>query len=138
LPDEAVRFLVEEGLPVDAAPFLGLQPKQYLLRPVLQVWPFQIPLGERRTRLDRCFSIFSDGSGNPICLDVGRRGELVWLDHETELLAERWVNSSVQHFAEFLLLRLADRSARDLSPYEVIDPKAVRPGTFWHVHLAQG
>lgn len=135
LSTDARRFLTEEGLPEDAAPFLSLEPKSNLLQPVLVQW--RCSDDRRRVRLATCFSLYSDGSGNPICLDIAGHGSLLWFDHETELSRERYVNASVIQLAEFLLLRMVDPNARDhRSRYAEIDPDALLPGTFWHAECA--
>ncbi len=80
-----------------------------------------------------CYSLYSDGSGNPISLDTARDGALLWFDHETELAHECYVNASVVQLAEFLLLRVVDPKARySSSSYAAIEPDALLPGTFWH------
>jgi hypothetical protein len=135
LPGDAMRFLTEEGLPVDAAPFLSLQSESILLRPVIEQWACRD--NDRRARLTTCFSLYSDGSGNPICLDTARQGALLWFDHETELAGECYVNASVNLLAEFLLLRMgAADKASPMSAYAEVESNALLPGTFWHAEVA--
>jgi hypothetical protein len=136
LSSDALRFLTDEGLPEDAAPFLSLQPRSNLLRPVLEQWHCSDE--HRRVRLATCYSLYSDGSGNPICLDIARHGSLLWFDHETELARECYVNQSVMHLAEFLLLRMVDPNIQNpTTRYAGIEPDALLPGTFWHAECAR-
>jgi hypothetical protein len=134
LSEAARRLMTDEGLPVDAAPFLSLQAPANLLRPVIELWPCSDD--HRNARLANCFSLYSDGSGNPICIDTSRQGSLIWFDHETELAHECYVNASVVELAEFMLLRMVDPNHQPpLSMYADVDPKAVLPATFWHTAM---
>src|SRR4051794_38639060 len=73
---DVARFLIEEGLPEEAAPFLSLEREGRLLRPVVNIWPIANSTSQRMARLERCYSLYSDGSGNPICIDTTQDGAL--------------------------------------------------------------
>src|SRR5262245_13855378 len=72
---EDKAFLVQAGLPADAAPFLSFgAPKSTELPTVAD--QYGISAEFRRYRV-----IGSDGSGNPIAVDEQSLGEVVCLDH---------------------------------------------------------
>lgn len=151
LPLAAVdkAFLVQAGLPADAAPFLTFDaPKSADLPTVAEQWGVADEF--RRYRI-----IGSDGSGNPIALDEQSEGEVVWLDHENRF-SRALMNTSVRQMAESLLAYRklvidtqaefgpdafldgkASVAARRKLKEELtrIDPEAVMPGCFWHGEL---
>ena len=96
LAAEDKAFLVQAGLPADAAPFLTFDaPKSADLPTVAEQWGVADEL--RRYRV-----IGSDGSGNPIVLDEKSEGEVVWLDHENRF-SRALMNKSIRQMAESLL-----------------------------------
>lgn len=96
LSEEDKAFLVQAGLPADAAPFLTFEaPASGELPTVAEQW-----------NQPKAFAVYraigSDGSGNPIALDESNNGEVVLLDHENKF-AIILVNKSVRQLAESLL-----------------------------------
>jgi len=71
LSDADKEFLVEAGLPKAAAPFLSFDiPTSGELPTVAERW-------RQADEFRRYRSIGSDGSGNPIALDLDQQGEVV-------------------------------------------------------------
>src|SRR5262249_43914881 len=146
--DEDKAFLVQAGLPEEAAPFLMFEVPSGELPTVAEQW--DQPEEFRTYRV-----IGADGSGNPIALDESRRGEVVCLDHENRF-ARHLMNQSVRQLAESLLayrkmiedaqaeggeeayldgqIPVAVRQALRLELTR-IDPAAMKPGCFWHGEL---
>jgi len=146
---EDKEFLVQAGLPADAAPFLTFDaPRSADLATVAEQWGIADEF--RRYRV-----IGSDGSGNPIALDEQCEGEIVWLDHENRF-ARALMNKSVRQMAESLLAyrKLVEDTQAQFGPdafldgktsvaarkklreeLTKIDPAAVMPGCFWHGEL---
>lgn len=139
-------FLVQAGLPEDAAPFLSFGMKRSgQLATLCEV--YRQPDSFRRYRL-----MGSDSVGNPIALDEGSTGEVVVLDHENRF-APMPMNSSVRQLAESLLAyrKLVADTQAEFGPdafldgktsaagraelrrtLETIDAAAMRPGCFWY------
>ena len=139
-------FLVQAGLPEDAAPFLSFQVRGTgQLATLSDV--YRQPDSFRRYRL-----IGSDSVGNPIALDEGSSGEVVVLDHENRF-ARVPMNSSVRQLAESLLAyrTLVASTQAEFGPdafldgktsaasraelresLKTIDGAAMRPGCFWY------
>lgn len=133
LPPDSVRWLVEEGLPEEAAPWLGLESATNVLRPIGEVWPL---LPRDAERLSHSYSLYTDGSGNPIVIDTQRHGALFLLDHESGLAEVCFVNASVIALAESLLIRMKPIPFEQmLLAIAALDQPATAPGTFWHTHL---
>ena len=149
LSDEDKEFLVQAGLPEDAAPFLGFQvPTTGELRTVAEDWGQPAEF--------RCYrTLGSDGSGNPIAIDESHQGEVVCLDHENGF-ARVLMNKSIRQLAESLLAYRktvkdtqaesgedafldgkTSAAARDELRQALtgIDPAAMKPGCFWHGEL---
>lgn len=94
LSDEDSRFLVEAGLPAEAAPFLSfeeLKARSILL--VREIW--HLP-----STFPNYWCIGSNGSGDPICLST--TGQVYALNHDNDFAAE-FINTSVRQLAETLL-----------------------------------
>lgn len=76
LPSDARAFLIEAGLPVDAAPCLNFEsPASGTLTRVSVVW-------HQPPTFDRYRIIGSNGSGDPICIDDEVSGQVVYLNHD--------------------------------------------------------
>jgi hypothetical protein len=136
LSAEFSRFLVEEGLPEEAAPWVALESSKRVLRPISQIWPLSLD-ARRDVELEHCYSLYTDGSGNPIVINRARDGALTLLDHEASLKEVCYVNASVIAFAECLLIRMKALSRHEMiRAIGTLDPDAIVPGTFWHTHLA--
>jgi hypothetical protein len=142
-------FLIQAGLPKDAAPFLTFEaPKSGELPTVAEQWKLT-------NEFERFRAIGFDGSGSPIALDDEANGEVVCLDHDNRF-ARVLVNKSVRQLAESLLAyrRMIKDSQAEFgedafldgktSPavrrglrqaLTSIDPAAMKPGCFWHDEL---
>jgi hypothetical protein len=151
LAEEDKAFLLQAGLPEDAAPFLTFDaPESPELPTVADDW--NLPKEFQRYRV-----IGSDGSGNPIALDEGQDGEVVYLDHENQF-ARVFVNKSIRQLAESLLAyrKLVEDTqaefgedaylegktspaARKQLRQELarIDATAMKPGCFWYGELQE-
>ena len=149
LAEEDKAFLVQAGLPEEAAPFLAFDvPPSGELPTVAEQW--DQPQEFRNYRV-----IGADGSGNPIALDESRRGEVVCLDHKNRF-ARILMNQSIRQLAESLLAyrKLVEdtqaesgedafldgkisAAARQELRRELtrIDPAAIKPDCFWHGEL---
>ena len=139
---EARAFLIEVGLPAEAAPFLDFgPPKSGTLERVSTVW--QQPSAFGRYRI-----IGGNGSGDPVCLDEDTEGEVVYLNHDNRF--ERLLMArSVFSLAE-CLLELRDVIAKAggdteqvpreeyfglLARFRSIDPASSGKGGFWEQEL---
>lgn len=142
-------FLVQAGLPSDAAPFLSFDaPRPAGLPTVADQWGAAVEFQRYRV-------LGSDGSGNPIALDEQSAGEVVSLNHEAGF-ARALMNTSVRQMAESLLAyrKLVQDTQAEFGPDAFldgktsaaarkalkdeltrIDPAAVKPGSFWHGEL---
>lgn len=90
---ETKTWLVEVGLPKDAAPFLSFRLKDGLIATAEQ-WP-------SRQVSNGLWSIGSNGSGDPICIKENE--EIVYLNHDNRF-QEIFINSSVKRLVECLLI----------------------------------
>jgi hypothetical protein len=149
IPDDAMRFLLEGGLPKDAAPFLSFNsPTNGPLPTAAQKWHLQ-------TGFSRFRVIGSNGSGDPICLDEADKGSVVYLNHDKGF-ARVFINQSVCQLAESLLTYrhfvslTNERGGEDAFlegniPPDLhlwverelrrIDPQALQPDSFWKNEL---
>lgn len=101
IDNETFVFLTNWGLPSDAAPFLGFGEVQEgkLLTPnqILQIDFYG---------LDDYLMFGSNGSGDPICIDVVKQSEVVYLNHDNYF--ERiFINKSIMQLA-LCLIRYRD------------------------------
>lgn len=97
MSDADKRFLIEAGLPDSAAPFLSFEsPERGPLPTVMEIW-------HQDDRFRRYRIIGFNGSGDPLALDDGAEGEVVYLNHDN-YFQRVFVNSSVRQLAECLLL----------------------------------
>jgi hypothetical protein len=147
--EEDKTFLLQAGLPSEAAPFLTFEvPSAGELTTVAAQWN----LGKE---FQRYRAIGSDGSGNPFAIDEGQGGEVVCLDHDNRF-SRVLVNKSVRQLAESLLAyrKLVEDTraefgddafldgktspaarARLQQELSRIDSDAMQPGCFWHGEL---
>lgn len=137
LPADARAFLVESGLPVESAPFLGFEPpKGVALQRVSAV--FHQPAAFDRYRI-----IGSNGSGDPICIDEAANGQIVYLNHDNRF-QRVLMASSVVSLAECLLelrdviedaggtkLVAPERYRQLLERLRAIDPAACELDGYW-------
>lgn len=148
-------FLIESGLPEDAAPFLSFKPsldeRGVVLLSVREIYP----------HLDSGFACYtplgSDGSGNPIVVDSADNDRICRLDHE-DSFSSHPINSSIETLAGFLLIyrdfnqrlltengedAVMDSNFSDLQFNELketlikVDDTALNKGTFWYNELEE-
>lgn len=97
LNSETKDFLINIGLPDNAAPYLSFEEtKEDNIRTADQV--FRLGNAYRRYVI-----IGFNGYGDPICIDAERGNEIWCLDHEVGFEPE-FMNSSIQQLAYFLLV----------------------------------
>lgn len=148
LSQDQADWLVKVGLPTSAAPFLGFGDQRELLSLPSMAALYQ----ERDPEIaERYRVIGSNGSGDPVVLDIAANGAVVFLNHDNDL--ERiLINSSVTQLAECLLAfkRLIERAqaANGEDAYldgnippdvlrefvdivQACDPVAIEGGTLW-------
>ena len=142
LSPEVRTFLIDAGLPTDAAPFLNFgPPKSGSLARASVVW-------HQPSEFDRYRIIGGNGSGDPVCLDEETGGQVVYLNHDNRF--ERvLMASSVPVLAECLLqLRDAIASAGGnaelirpaqfealVARFRAIDPLPSGDGGYWQREL---
>jgi hypothetical protein len=139
---EARAFLVEAGLPAEAAPFLDFgPPKSGTLERASAVWHQPSAFGRYRI-------IGGNGSGDPVCLDEEAEGEVVYLNHDNRFMRVLMA-SSVFSLAECLVeLRdlivnaggdtervTPDEYSQLLARFRTLDPPASGKGGFWEREL---
>jgi len=142
LSSDMRAFLIETGLPAEAAPFLDFgPPKSGTLERVSAVW--HQPSGFDRYRI-----IGGNGSGDPVCLDEDTEGEVVYLNHDYRF-KRMLMASSVFALAECLveLRDLISNACGDtervrpeeyaglLARFRTIDPASSAKGGFWEQEL---
>ena len=133
---ESTKSFLKSGLPAGASPFLNFCPcqggkfKKRSLPTLSETYNLNEPFNRYRI-------IGSDGSGNPICLDMENE-EVFHLDHEDNF-KPTFMNSSVQHLTQFLLeiRNSAEKLETKSGYYEVleklnkIDKKAIKNSKWW-------
>jgi hypothetical protein len=90
LPSETRSFLLEAGLPSEAAPFLTFAPEKL-------GW---IPQSSRPAGFDTYIAIGSNGSGDPVV--VASSGAILYLNHDRNF-TPIYINRDVATLAESLL-----------------------------------
>ena len=98
IPAESKRFLKVAGLPDSAAPFLDFEydAKRGAIPTIVEVWKLP-PTYD-------CYRVIGwNGSGDPVCLDESKAGEVVYLNHDNEF-QRVFVNTSVERLAGCLLV----------------------------------
>lgn len=151
IPQEAKSFLMEIGLPEEAAPFLDFGGSSHVRMPtVTEVWK----AGEQRYHI-----IGSNGYGDPVCVDTESAGRVFYLLHDDEM-TPRFMNSSIPQLAYSLLAFrkvVADTNSiggkgayldghippqlvdRFITEMETIDPPAISSQHFWfHSIVGEG
>ena len=93
LNDNDIKFLIEGGLPYEAAPFLSF--KAYSLAEITE-------LRNDYNFNANYFPLGLDGSGNPIVIDKKSK-QIIYLDHDNNM-NKVLINSSLPLFAESLCL----------------------------------
>jgi hypothetical protein len=152
LPDQELRFLIEGGLPREAAPFLNFHELERGLKRIYEIWGNSSDYtSEEKKRLNPYLVLGSDGSGNPIAIDINSRCHVVHLDHDDWFHTITFVNTSIPQLAEFLVCtrEMIDRANSALSDEELdegipriykeklfeklekIDTEAMNDGNFW-------
>jgi hypothetical protein len=132
IPASAKQFLLEAGLPKYCEPVVTFS---HIGRGLKRVWEVYSPYSwkeEEKQNLKPYFLIGSDDEGNPICMDESKNGQIVILDHDDYFCVRQFVNSSVIHLAECLLVYNAPTSREDLKTIlKSIDAYAIQESTFW-------
>lgn len=96
VPDDAKAFLSSAGLPESAAPFLSFAaPTTGSLQTAAAAW--QLSPDYKQYHI-----IGSNGSGDPLCIDETRNGQIIYLNHDLNF-RRILINSSVTQLAESLL-----------------------------------
>ena len=142
MPAEAQAFLVEVGLPAQAAPFLDFgPPKSGTLERVSAVW-------HQPPAFDRYRMIGGNGSGDPVCFDEETGGQIVYLNHDNRF-QRVLMASSIFTLAE-CLVELRDviagvggdteRVTREqydalLVRFQAIDPESGGESGFWQQEI---
>ena len=146
IPDQERDFLIEIGLPADAAPFLNFGGKNVLHLPTAGKFI------QHEGVLTQFRVIGSNAYGDPICIDESSGGTIVYLNHDDSMRA-CFMNSSVSQLAYSLLafrnlIEITNASAKPSTYFEgiripefmnqwihqleAIDSRAIQPETFWH------
>lgn len=126
IPEGHKAFLIESGLPADAAPFLNFQAD-----------------GERSLKevegIPETAIIGFNNYGDDICLDMSDDGAVVYHNHDNRM-KRVLMNSSLPLFAECLCAFSQLKRTRDFDGFHQhvlsIDPIALAPGTFWATESA--
>lgn len=127
---DAAEFLFTAGLPKGCAPFLSFSEVSKGPPLLIDVYGRHQFEAEDVGRLHSFYALGTDGSGNPICLDVSKKGEIVMLDHEDWFRTSTFVASSVALLAEALLLVQEIRGEDFVEELERIDPPAASPASY--------
>lgn len=136
LEAESRILMTESGLPGSAAPCLSFRKAALMPR----VWEIYAPgkwNRQKKAHLLQYRMLGSDGAGNPICVDETTGGVFL-LDHEDGFRSVQFVNSTIAHLAETLLLYLGKRDADEFSnALQGVDAPALFDGSFWWHEIAQ-
>jgi hypothetical protein len=138
-----VTFLKGCGLPADCEPCLAFEKfvDNKHISTVNEV------LGTSDKELDNYLMIGTNGSGAPVCIDLARKNEIVYLDHDQHF--ERvFINASIVHFAQCLVsyqdFLAAENGGRRFTDTEMqhlksllrkADRRALDDGSFWNAEL---
>jgi len=141
LPDDALAFLIEAGLPRSCAPFIGFEELGSGLRRIWEVYSTGQWKDKPTEILAPFIVIGSEGSGSPVCL-TEPDGRVVILDHELFSLPKRclreavFLNTSVPQLAECLIAAACSPLKERLETTRSIDALAAENGAFWHDDIA--
>lgn len=147
-------FLLQVGLPLQAAPFLSFSryatPTRGGFYPVQQQY-------DLAAFFARYIAIGSDGAGNPIVINTQHQDRIEWLDHE-DGFAPHFVNASVQALASCLVVydqfieQVQQAGGKDAyldaqfsdSQFAALrdgllaeDAQATEEGSFWQLELTE-
>ena len=147
------HWLVDVGLPRSAAPFLSFGGTN-----VNQLPTTTLLYGLRELKVpDRYRIIGSNGSGDPIAIDIGEQGRIVYLNHDDQFAAV-FVNSSVRQLCDslFAYKQLVDVTRKEngdraylegnvpdralkafVIRLETVDPKSLLRGSMWRSEIDQ-
>lgn len=125
LHSEDSAFLLNDGLPRDAAPFLHFEAySKEQLGNCAKTFGLSEPV----------FPIGQNGSGDVVAIDLSSR-EVVYFNHDANNLRV-FINSSLAQFAESLCIYQEHLSTQTmplcLAAISASDAKAARVGTMWH------
>lgn len=101
LNTETIQFLKQCGLPSDSAPFLSFNNKNG--QPLETVAnEYNIDMEE----LNNYLKIGFNGCGDPVCIDLVKNNEIVYLNHDNDF--ERvYINKNIEKFV-YSLMRFTD------------------------------
>jgi hypothetical protein len=119
-------FLIESGLPADAAPFLNFDLASKISLTPIDGFPDSAIIGH-------------NNYGDAICLDQNDAGAVVYYNHDRNM--ERvMMNSSLSAFAQSLCAFAALLRSKDADLFRdeliAIDRIAIEPGSFWAIEMA--
>ncbi|MFW2178254.1 MULTISPECIES: hypothetical protein [unclassified Moraxella] len=124
---DSIKFLVEQGLPRQASPYLGF--KNYHQSDIMQI--------QQNSNLQsHHFPIGADGSGNVIFVDMAD-GQIYLSDHDNndEVI---FINNSLEQLGKCICgYDKGYKSLKDLMMYQAIDNKIGERRDFWQVELAE-
>jgi hypothetical protein len=135
-PPDAARFLVAAGLPRSCAPFLSFEAVAKGPLSLVQYYGAHQFRATDSSRLASFYVLGSDGSGNPLCLDSARNGEIVMLDHEDRFATRTFVASSVAALAEALLILHTTPHGDFVEHLRPCDPLAADESAFLPAEVA--
>lgn len=98
LSKKTTDFLINAGLPYSVAPFLSFTkdtPTNGIDR-LSKIYGLD-------NRYDKFIMIGTDGSGNPIAIDISKSENIVLLDHENEFCVIELINSSINNLGACLV-----------------------------------
>lgn len=126
VPDLTKDWLIEAGLPAEAAPFLSFGKR------TMKSWfPYVSELYHLGSQYSALRVVGFNGSGDPICIDESASGMVVCLNHDIDF-KKIFMNYSVPKLAGCLLAYMDEQDAdRFRSAVRKIDPDALREDTFW-------
>lgn len=149
LSKPTIDFLMNCGMPSSAAPFLSFDDCQLETIPT----PNQV-FGIEIDQLNDYLWIGSNGSGDPVCIDLYNNNEIVYLNHDNDF--ERvFMNSGLEALSRCLIIfkdfissvnasnesnyldrnfsdKVVEQLRQDLSE---IDPKCVEENAMWGMDL---
>jgi hypothetical protein len=127
------EFLIQAGLPRQAAPFLSFDGVAGGLQPIYSIYGNYDEWSQAdKQRLEPYYVLGGDGGGNPICIDADNEERIVLLDHEDNFRTIQFVNSGIFQLAASLLARRDISDTEEIKrELERIDAEAVKEGNFW-------
>jgi hypothetical protein len=138
LSPETVHFLKDCGLPADCEPCLAFE--KFVDKRISTV---NEVLGTEEKELDNYLMLGTNGAGDPVCIDLARKNEIVYLDHD-QAFERVFINASIVQFARCLMTYqdfiAAENGGRRFTDAELqklktllrkTDKRSVQNGAFW-------